>query len=168
MSEPLVLVTQSGAVQTLALNRPAALNSLTAALHAQLLAALEAAAAACDVGCVVITGMGGGAFCAGQGLNDIAPAPASGSGDPAPAPGSAGAQAQDLGRVIETLYRPLCLRIRSMPVPVLAAVNGVAAGAGACLALGCDLVLAARSASFIMAFSKIGLLPDTGGTWLLP
>ncbi|ABM59649.1 enoyl-CoA hydratase-related protein [Verminephrobacter eiseniae] len=167
MSEPLVLVTQSGAVQTLALNRPAALNSLTAALHAQLLAALEATAAACDVRCVVITGMGR-AFCAGQDLNDIAAAPASGSGDPAPAPGSAGAQAQDLGRVIETLYRPLCLRIRSMPVPVLAAVNGVAAGAGACLALGCDLVLAARSASFIMAFSKIGLLPDTGGTWLLP
>src|SRR6218665_3895344 len=144
MSEPLVLVTQSGAVQTLALNRPAALNSLTAALHAQLLAALEAAAAACDVRCVVITGMGR-AFCAGQDLNDIAAAPASGSGDPASAPGSVGAQAQDLGRVIETLYRPLCLRIRSTPVPVLAAVNGVAARAGACLALGCDLVLAALS-----------------------
>src|SRR6218665_2901699 len=164
MSEPLVLVTQSGAVQTLALNRPAALNSLTAALHAQLLAALEAAAAACDVRCVVITGMGR-AFCAGQDLNDIAAAPASGSGDPA------GAQAQDLGRGIETLYRPLCLRIRSMPGSGLGGgegVRGVAAGGGGCVALGCDLVLAARSASFIMAFSKIGLLPDTGGTWLLP
>src|SRR6218665_981983 len=129
MSEPLVLVTQSGAVQTLALNRPAALNSFTAALHAQLLASLEAAAAACDVRCVVITGMGR-AVCAGQDLNDIAAAPAPGSGDTARPPGSAGAQAQDLGRVIETLYRPLCLRIRSMPVPVLAAVKGVAARAG--------------------------------------
>src|SRR6218665_831816 len=175
MSEPLVLVTQSGAVQTLALNRPAALDSFAPALHAQLVGAggggrawggprgvgRGGGAGAGGVGGVVIAGMGR-AFCAGQDLNDTAAAPASGSGDPA------GAQAQDLGRVIETLYRPLCLRIRSMPVPVLAAVNGVAAGAGACLALGCDLVLAARSASFIMAFSKIGLLPDTGGTWLLP
>jgi 2-(1,2-epoxy-1,2-dihydrophenyl)acetyl-CoA isomerase len=73
-----------------------------------------------------------------------------------------------VGGVIERLYRPLALRVRSMPVPVLAAVNGVAAGAGANLALGCDLVVAARSASFIQAFSKIGLIPDCGGTWLLP
>src|SRR6218665_1412708 len=97
MSEPLVLVTQSGAVQTLALNRPAALHSLTAALHPPLLAALEAAAAACDVRCVVMAGMGR-AFCAGQDLNDIAAAPASGSGDPAPAPGSAGGPAPGFGR----------------------------------------------------------------------
>src|SRR6218665_722500 len=150
MSEPLVLVTQSGAVPTLALNRPAALNSLTAALHAQLRAALEAAAAACDVRCVVITGMGR-AFCAGQDLNDIAAAPASGSGDPA------GAQAQALGRGIESLHRALGVRIPSIAVAVLAAVNVLAAGVGAWLAMGCDLVLAARSASFIMAFSKIGL-----------
>ena len=157
MSEPLVLVTQSGAVQTLALNRPAALNSFTAELHAQLLAALEAAAQAPDVRCIVITGAGR-AFCAGQDLSDPAVAP-----DLTP-----GAAPKDLGDVIEKLYGPLCLRIRSMPIPVIAAVNGVAAGAGANLALGCDLVLAARSASFIQAFTKIGLVPDTGGTWLLP
>lgn len=157
MSEPLVLVTQSGAVQTLALNRPAALNSFTAEMHAALLAALEAAAANSDVRCVVITGTGR-AFCAGQDLSDPAVAP-----DLAP-----GAPAKDLGHVIDHWYRPLCLCIRSMPVPVIAAVNGVAAGAGANLALGCDMVLAARSASFIQAFTKIGLLPDTGGTWLLP
>lgn len=157
MSEPLVLVTQSGAVQTLALNRPAALNSFNAALHAELLAALEAAAASADVRCVVITGTGR-AFCAGQDLTDPAVAP-----DLTP-----GAAPTDLGDLIDHLYRPLCLRIRSMPIPVVAAVNGVAAGAGANLALGCDLVLAARSASFIQAFSKIGLMPDAGGTWLLP
>ena len=157
MSEPLILVTQSGAVQTLALNRPAALNSFTAELHAQLLAALEAAAQAPDVRCIVITGAGR-AFCAGQDLSDPAVAP-----DLTP-----GAAPKDLGDVIEKLYGPLCLRIRSMPIPVIAAVNGVAAGAGANLALGCDLVLAARSASFIQPFTKIGLVPDTGGTWLLP
>ena len=157
MSEPLILVTQSGAVQTLALNRPAALNSFTADLHAQLLAALVDAAQAPDVRCIVITGAGR-AFCAGQDLSDPAVAP-----DLTP-----GAAPKDLGDVIEKLYGPLCLRIRSMPIPVIAAVNGVAAGAGANLALGCDLVLAARSASFIQAFTKIGLVPDTGGTWLLP
>ncbi|PJI95922.1 2-(1,2-epoxy-1,2-dihydrophenyl)acetyl-CoA isomerase [Acidovorax sp. 69] len=157
MSEPLVLVTQSGAVQTLALNRPSALNSFTAELHAQLLAALEAAAANAEVRCVVLTGTGR-AFCAGQDLADPAVAP-----DLTP-----GATPKDLGGVISKLYGPLCQRIRSMPIPVIAAVNGVAAGAGANLALGCDLVLAARSASFIQAFTKIGLVPDTGGTWLLP
>ena len=157
MSESLVLVTQSGAVQTLALNRPAALNSFTAAMHTALLGALEAAAANAGVRCVVLTGTGR-AFCAGQDLSDPAVAP-----DLAP-----GATPKDLGHVIDQWYRPLCLRIRSMPIPVVAAVNGVAAGAGANLALGCDLVLAARSASFIQAFSKIGLMPDAGGTWLLP
>ena len=157
MSEPLVVVTPTGPVLTLALNRPTALNSFTGALHAELLAALEAAAANPAVRCVVLTGTGR-AFCAGQDLADPAVAP-----DLTP-----GAAPKDLGAVIDTLYGPLCQRIRSMPVPVVAAVNGVAAGAGANLALGCDLVLAARSASFIQAFTKIGLVPDTGGTWLLP
>lgn len=157
MAEPQVLVTQTGAVRTLALNRPTALNSFNAGLHAELLAALEAAAADSAVRCVVLTGAGR-AFCAGQDLSDPAVAP-----DATP-----GAAPKDLGDVIARFYRPLCLRIRSMPVPVVAAVNGVAAGAGANLALNCDLVLAARSASFIQAFAKIGLLPDTGGTWLLP
>lgn len=157
MSEPLVLVSQNGAVQTIALNRPAALNSFTTPLHQQLLAALDAAAANAQVRCVLLTGTGR-AFCAGQDLTDPAVAP-----DLTP-----GAPPKDMGQVIDDYYRPLCLRLRSMPVPVVAAVNGVAAGAGANLALGCDLVLAARSANFIQAFAKIGLVPDTGGTWLLP
>ena len=125
--ETLVLTSQEGAVRTLTLNRPSALNSFTTALHAELLAALNAAAA-------------------------VAP----------------GDSPKDLGAVIDQYYQPLCLRLRSMPVPVVAAVNGVAAGAGASIALACDLVVAARSASFIQAFAKIGLLPDSGGTWLLP
>ena len=157
MSEPLVLVAQSGAVQTLTLNRPAALNSFTSELHAQLLAALNAAASDASVRCVVLTGAGRG-FCAGQDLADPAVAP-----DTTP-----GAPAKDLGDVVDRFYAPLCLRLRSMPVPVVAAVNGVAAGAGATLAMGCDIVLAARSAKFVMAFSKLGLVPDCGGTWLLP
>jgi 2-(1,2-epoxy-1,2-dihydrophenyl)acetyl-CoA isomerase len=102
---------------------------------------------------VVITGAGRG-FCAGQDLND-------------PELGMVGG-APDVGGVVETLYKPLALQVRAMPMPVIAAVNGVAAGAGANFALGCDLVIAARSASFIQAFSKIGLVPDCGGTWLLP
>ena len=106
--------------------------------------------------CVVLTGAGRG-FCAGQ---DLA--------DPMVAPSPAGEPPKDLGRVIALLYKPLVQRLRSMPVPVIAAVNGVAAGAGANLALNCDLVLAGQSASFIQAFAKIGLVPDTGGTWLLP
>ncbi len=150
MSDPLILASHSGGVTTLTLNRPAAMNSFTTAMHAELLAALDRAAGDEAVRCVVLTGAGR-AFCAGQDLSD-----------PAAAPG------QDLGALIEAHYRPLVERVRSMPVPVVAAVNGVAAGAGANLALCCDLVVAARSASFIQAFSKIGLVPDTGGTWLLP
>ena len=137
-------------VVTLTLNRPASLNSFTAAMHGQLLPALNALADDGAVRAVVITGAGRG-FCAGQ---DLA--------DPAMAGGG------DVGAVIEGYYRPLAQRIRSMPVPVIAAVNGVAAGAGANFALCCDFVIAARSASFIQAFSKIGLVPDCGGTWLLP
>jgi len=154
MSEPtsLIVATQ-GPVRVLTLNRPAALNSFTAELHARLRGALDDAAADASVRALVITGAGRG-FCAGQDLND--PSMQSNGGAP------------DIGAVVEQLYKPLALRIRSMPVPVVAAVNGVAAGAGANFALGCDLVVAARSASFIQAFSKIGLIPDCGGTWLLP
>lgn len=154
MSEPLVLVANTGPVRTLTLNRPAALNSFTGEMHAQLRAALDAAAADASVRAVVLTGAGRG-FCAGQDLND-----------PSMVPGPDGKV--DVGTIIEANYRPLVLRMRSMPVPVIAAVNGVAAGAGANFALGCDLAIAARSASFIQAFSKIGLVPDCGGTWLLP
>ena len=107
--------------------------------------------------CVVLTGTGRG-FCAGQ---DLA--------DPAVAPNASRARRRPMSASsIERFYKPLALRIRSMPVPVVAAVNGVAAGAGANFALCCDIVVAARSASFIQAFAKIGLVPDCGGTWLLP
>jgi len=150
MTESTITTTHADGVTTLTLNRPGAMNSFTAAMHGELLAALEAAAADASVRCLILTGAGRG-FCAGQDL-----------GDPMAAPG------QDLGRLITTHYVPLVERLRSMPMPVIAAVNGVAAGAGANLALCCDFVVAARSASFIQAFVKIGLVPDTGGTWLLP
>lgn len=155
MAEPLVLVAQEGAVRTLTLNRPAALNSFTGEMHEALAAALDDAAADHEVRCLVLTGAGRG-FCAGQDLSDPAVCV-----EPAAAP-------KDLGMVIERHYRPLVQRLRAMPVPTVAAVNGVAAGAGANIALNCDLVVAARSASFIQAFARIGLVPDTGGTWLLP
>ena len=155
--EPLVKIAQEGAVRTITFNRPKALNSFTGAMHEELAAALDAAQADRSVRCIVLTGAGR-AFCAGQDL-----------GDPAVAPDmSPGAKPTDVGNVIERYYKPLALRIRAMPVPVMAAVNGVAAGAGASIALACDIVIAARSASFIQAFSKIGLVPDAGGTWLLP
>jgi 2-(1,2-epoxy-1,2-dihydrophenyl)acetyl-CoA isomerase len=148
MAEPLVLIETTGAVRKLTLNRPASLNSFTSAMHRELRPALDAAADDPSVRCLVITGAGRG-FCAGQDLND-------------PEVGS------NVGNVVERVYKPLALRIASMPIPVIASVNGVAAGAGANFALGCDIVIAAKSASFIQAFSKIGLIPDCGGTWLLP
>jgi 2-(1,2-epoxy-1,2-dihydrophenyl)acetyl-CoA isomerase len=157
MSELLIQSSQVGAVRTLTLARPQALNSLTSRMLQDLLDGLDQAAQDRDVRCVVLTGAGR-AFCAGQDLSDPLVAP-----DPTP-----GASAKDLGVMIERFYTPLVRRLRLMPVPVIAAVNGVAAGAGANLALNCDIVIAARSASFIQAFSKIGLVPDTGGTWLLP
>jgi 2-(1,2-epoxy-1,2-dihydrophenyl)acetyl-CoA isomerase len=148
-----ILVAAHGPVRVLTLNRPASLNSFNAEMNRRLRVALGDAAADAAVRAVVITGAGRG-FCAGQDLND-------------PELGMVGG-APDVGGVVETLYKPLALQVRAMPVPVIAAVNGVAAGAGANFALGCDLVIAARSASFIQAFSKIGLVPDCGGTWLLP
>ena len=157
MADPLVLVAQAGAVRTLTLNRPQALNSFTSAMHAELAQALDAAAGDATVRCLVLTGAGR-AFCAGQDLADPAMARSTEPGAPPP----------DVRALIERVYKPLALRLRTMPVPVIAAVNGVAAGAGASIAMGCDLVVAARSASFIQAFAKIGLVPDAGGTWLLP
>ena len=147
-------VVQSGAVTRITLDRPEALNALTAALIGDLVRTLDAAAALPEVRCVVLTGSGR-AFCAGQDLRDPAVAPDGGA-------------PKDLGAVIETGYKPLILRLRSMPVPTLAAVNGIAAGAGASLALACDLVVARRSAAFVQAFSAIGLIPDSGATWALP
>ena len=157
VEEALVLVTDTDAVRTLTLNRPKALNSFTGPMHDELRAALSAAAADHAVRCVVLTGAGRG-FCAGQDLADPSVAPNT----------QAGGRPTDIGGASERYYKPLALQIGAMPVPVVAAVNGVAAGAGANIALGCDLVIAARSASFIQAFSKIGLIPDAGGTWLLP
>ncbi len=147
----------SRGVATLTLNRPERLNSFTVAMHGEVRAALDAIRADRAVRCLVLTGAGR-AFCAGQDLADRAVAPG-GEEDAAPL---------DLGESIESHYKPLVLALQQLPLPVIAAVNGVAAGAGANIALACDLVYAARSASFIQSFAKIGLVPDSGGTWVLP
>ena len=143
-----------GAVATITLNRPDALNSATAELVDKIRETLDGLADDPAVGCVVITGAGR-AFCAGQDLRD-------------PVVDTTGSEPPDLGSLLADHYAPLVLRIASMPKPVIAAVNGVAAGAGANLALSCDFVVAKESASFIQAFIKIGLIPDVAGTWLLP
>jgi 2-(1,2-epoxy-1,2-dihydrophenyl)acetyl-CoA isomerase len=143
----------SRGVATLTLNRPDRLNSFTVAMHGEVRAALDAVRADRKVRCLVLTGAGR-AFCAGQDLADRAVAP--------------GDAPLDLGESIENHYKPLVLALHQLPMPVIAAVNGVAAGAGANIALACDLVYAVRSASFIQSFAKIGLVPDSGGTWVLP
>ena len=153
MSEQTILYSVAGGVARLTLNRPERLNSFTARMHEQLRDALAAVEADPEVRVLIITGAGRG-FCAGQDL-----------GDRAVAPGGAPA---DLGESLERNYRPLILALRGLRVPVVCAVNGVAAGAGVSLALACDLVIAARSASFVQAFARIGLIPDSGGTWFLP
>jgi 2-(1,2-epoxy-1,2-dihydrophenyl)acetyl-CoA isomerase len=136
----------------LTLNRPNRLNAFNEDLHVALAAALDEAAG--DPGCraVLLTGAGRG-FCAGQ---DLAAVPTATDGAP------------DLGGVVDRFYNPLIRRLRSLAMPVVCAVNGVAAGAGANLAFACDIVLAGRSAQFIQAFAKIGLIPDSGGTYVLP
>jgi 2-(1,2-epoxy-1,2-dihydrophenyl)acetyl-CoA isomerase len=139
-------------VARLTFNRPERLNSFNTEMHAEVRAALEVVkTSAARV--LIVTGAGRG-FCAGQDLNDRAVAP--------------GGAPPDLADSIEKNYKPLILALRALPMPVVAAVNGVAAGAGANIALACDLVIAARSASFVQAFSRLGLIPDSGGTWLLP
>jgi len=140
-------------VATLTLNRPDRLNSFTTAMHGEVRAALDAVVADPEVRCFVLTGAGRG-FCAGQDLSDRAVAP--------------GAAPVDLGTSIATYYKPLLLRLRALDMPTICAVNGVAAGAGANIPFACDLVFAAKSASFIQSFAKIGLVPDCGGTWWLP
>ncbi|MFZ5739000.1 MAG: 2-(1,2-epoxy-1,2-dihydrophenyl)acetyl-CoA isomerase PaaG [Pseudomonadota bacterium] len=146
-----VLIDDRGAWRVITLNRPDRLNSFNAAMHRALAAALDAA---CDPACraVLLTGAGRG-FCAGQDLADVAVTDGA---------------APDLGVTIDEFYNPLVRRIRALDKPVVCAVNGTAAGAGANIALSCDIVLAARSAKFIQSFAKIGLVPDSGGTWLLP
>lgn len=140
-------------VARLTLNRPDRLNSFNVQMHQEVRDALGQAAASRDARVLVLTGAGRG-FCAGQDLGDRAVAP--------------GAQGLDLGESIENYYKPLVMALRNLPMPVIAAVNGVAAGAGANIALACDLVVATRSASFVQAFSRLGLVPDSGGTWFLP
>ncbi|HEX8757477.1 MAG TPA: 2-(1,2-epoxy-1,2-dihydrophenyl)acetyl-CoA isomerase PaaG [Steroidobacteraceae bacterium] len=153
MSYQTILFEMSEGVARLTLNRPDRLNSFNTAMHAEVQDALAAMQRDDSARVLVLTGSGRG-FCAGQDLSDRVVAP---SGTP-----------PDLGPSIERGYKPLILALRRLPLPVIAAVNGVAAGAGANIALACDLVIAARSAAFIQAFSKIGLVPDSGGTWLLP
>ena len=145
-----ILVTASGGVATITLNRPAALNALTIPMKERLLAALGEAGRDPVVRAVVLTGAGR-AFCAGQDLRErLAPDPPSFDDE------------------LRLRYNPIVRAIRDLPQPVIAAVNGVAAGAGASLAFACDLRIAAEEASFVLAFGRIGLVPDTGATWTLP
>ena len=146
-----ILVEQHAGYRQITLNRPDRLNALNAAMHAALMAALAEAEADPECRAILLTGAGRG-FCAGQDLGDVA---VKKDGPP------------DLKEVLER-YNGLVRKLRGLEMPVVCAVNGVAAGAGANLALACDIVLAAKSASFIQAFSRIGLIPDCGGTWFLP
>jgi 2-(1,2-epoxy-1,2-dihydrophenyl)acetyl-CoA isomerase len=148
-----ILYAVEGGVARLTLNRPDRLNSFNDAMHAEVRDVLSRVKASNDARVLLLTGAGRG-FCAGQDLGDRAVAP--------------GAEPVDLGASIERNYKPLVLGLRALPLPVVCAVNGVAAGAGANIALACDIVIAAKSASFIQAFSKIGLIPDSGGTYFLP
>ena len=153
MSYQTIAFEMADGIARLTLNRPDRLNSFNTAMLAEVREALAAVQHDGSARVLVLTGSGRG-FCAGQDLGDRAVA--------------AGGAPPDLGPSIEKGYKPLILALRRLPLPVIAAVNGVAAGAGANIALACDLVIAARSATFIQAFSRIGLVPDSGGTWLLP
>jgi 2-(1,2-epoxy-1,2-dihydrophenyl)acetyl-CoA isomerase len=153
----------TGAVATILLNRPRAHNALTAEMKTALLAALRQAAASPEVRAVLITGAGP-AFCAGQDLREHAEQLTAVQARAGDAAGQAAGAAMD---TVRQHYNPIVLAIRSMPKPVIAAVNGVAAGAGASLALACDLRIAARGASFLMAFARVGLAADTGASWTL-
>lgn len=148
-----ILYQSQGGIARLTLNRPDRLNSFNDAMHAEVRDALARVRADATARVMLLTGAGRG-FCAGQDLGDRAVAP--------------GGAAVDLGDSIERNYKPLVLGLRTLPVPTVCAVNGVAAGAGANLALACDLVLATMSASFVQAFCRIGLVPDSGGTYFLP
>lgn len=140
-------------IARLTLNRPDRLNSFTELMHAEIRQALDSLEAELSARVLVLSGAGR-AFCAGQDLNEREV--------------TGGDQPPDLAATIENNYKPLVLRLQHLRMPTLCAVNGIAAGAGASLVLACDIVVAARSASFLQAFSKIGLIPDTGGSWFLP
>lgn len=153
MSYETILFDIADGVATITLNRPDKLNSFTVQMHEELADALKRVGKDESARCLLLTGAGRG-FCAGQDLSDRAVAP--------------GGEAPDLGESLEKRYNPLVRTITGLEMPVICAVNGVAAGAGANLAFACDIVFAAKSASFIQAFCKIGLVPDSGGTWILP
>lgn len=148
-----ILVSVQAGVQAITLNRPEKLNAFNPEMHERLRAALEEAAGRPEIRAVLLTGSGRG-FCTGQDLaeRDVRP----------------GAPPIDLSVSLGSYYNPLVRRLRALPKPVVCAVNGVAAGAGANIALACDIVIAARSASFVQAFSRLGLVPDAGGTYFLP
>lgn len=148
-----IIAEEKNGVGYLTFNRPKALNSFNVDMHREVAEVLSQWTKNPDVRCVVISGEGRG-FCAGQDLGDRVVDP--------------NAEAPDLGYSIETYYNPLIKTIVNMPKPVICAVNGVAAGAGANIALACDLVIAAKSANFVQAFCRLGLVPDSAGTWFLP
>lgn len=156
MTDTTVLYAEQGAVAIATLNRPQALNSFNRQMHLDLWKALDAATANPAIRALVITGAGRG-FCAGADLSDF---------DFTPGPDML--RRADPGPVIEQAFNPTARRLQELRMPTIAAVNGVAAGAGASLAMCCDIAIAAPSASFIQAFSKIGLVPDAGSSWLLP
>lgn len=150
MSYQTILFETADGIARITLNRPEKLNAFTAEMHAELRDALGKVEAG-GVRALLLTGAGRG-FCAGQDLSQR----------------RGSTTAPDLGETLDTLYNPLIRRLRALEMPVIGAVNGVAAGAGMSLALACDITLAARSASFLQAFAKIGLLPDSGSTYFLP
>jgi 2-(1,2-epoxy-1,2-dihydrophenyl)acetyl-CoA isomerase len=154
MSYQNITYTVDDGLARLTFNRPDKLNSFTVAMHLEVQHALDAAATDPQVRAVVITGAGRG-FCAGQDLGDRAVS-------------AEGGARPDLGESIEKYYAPLVRRLRAMPKPVVCAVNGVAAGAGANIALACDIVIAVQTSNFVQPFCKLGLVPDAGGTWSLP
>ena len=149
MTYETIVAERTGHIARITLNRPGRLNSFTRAMHAELRAALGNLG---DARVVVLTGAGRG-FCAGQDLNDRAVSATSGP--------------TDLGETVEECWNPLVRTLAELPQPIIARVNGVAAGAGASLAMACDIAIAATSAKFIQSFSALGLVPDTGGSWHL-
>ncbi|MBX3654725.1 MAG: enoyl-CoA hydratase/isomerase family protein [Ramlibacter sp.] len=155
-ADPTVLYAAHGAVALITLNRPQALNSFTRQMHKDLWAALDRAEADAAIRAIVLTGAGRG-FCAGADLSEFDFEP-----------GADLVQRADPGPVIEQAFNPTARRLVNLRMPVIAAVNGVAAGAGASVAMCCDIAIACGGASFIQAFSKIGLIPDAGSSWLLP
>ena len=149
----LIIVAVNAGVMTITLNRPAVLNSFNTQMARELRAALEESRADKAVRAVLITGAGR-AFCAGQDLSEV--------------PAATEGEAFDLGATVRATYNPVIKLLRTLELPIVCAVNGVAAGAGANLALACDIVFASEAASFIQSFAKIGLIPDSSGTYFLP